>query len=473
MVVSGSAMAQATVDDAVKAIKTNKDVKAVEAIVKEATKAVKKDAVALAKIGRAYLDVKDTANTRKYANMAIQCEIKKKADKSAAGYLLMGDLEYFNDNPGDAAANYQNAIYFEPKNPQGYIKYARTNRGVSPDLAVKQLEEVRTMLPDYPVDAEAGHIYYEAAKKKSEYMPKVMSYYEKVGLQKLYDHDPSYLTEYALAAFASQKNDVSKKVAEYGLTKKPRNAGYNRLALYNSYDMKEYADAEKYVDALFNKSDSAEFTAMDYKYAGLTFSAQKKYDEAIKYYERQLADTKTDEAKAGIYKNISDAYKEKGDFDASIASYEKYLAVNPKATATDYSNLASIYVGQAEKATGAEQQTAVDKAVGVYKTMAEKFPKNATYGNYMAARVLALLDPDQTKGLAKPYYESILASIEANGGVKDARDKSYAVTSLSYIGIYLFKIKNDPAAAKPYFEKLQQIDPENALAQQVLATYAQ
>ena len=39
------------------------------------------------------------------------------------------------------------------------------------------------------------------------------------------------------------------------------------------------------------------------------------------------------------------------------------------------------------------------------------------------------------------------------------------------MGIYLYKIKNEAAAAKPYFEKLIQIDPENATAKQVLATY--
>ena len=65
-VFSGSAMAQTSVKDAVNAIKTNKDKAAVASIVKAAVKENKKDAKALAAIGRAYLDVKDTANTRKY-----------------------------------------------------------------------------------------------------------------------------------------------------------------------------------------------------------------------------------------------------------------------------------------------------------------------------------------------------------------------------------------------------------------------
>lgn len=54
-VFSGSAMAQTTVNDAVNAIKTNKDKAAVASIVKAAVKENKKDPKALAAIGRAYL----------------------------------------------------------------------------------------------------------------------------------------------------------------------------------------------------------------------------------------------------------------------------------------------------------------------------------------------------------------------------------------------------------------------------------
>lgn len=468
--VSGSAMAQVSVSDAVKAIKSNQDKKAVEQVVKDAVKEVKKDAKSLAAIGRAYLDVKDTANTRKYAEMSIAAEAKKKGNKCADGYILLGDLEYFNDNPGQAASWYQNATYFDPTNPVGYIKYARTYRGVSPDQAVQQLEEVRKLNPDYPVDAEAAHIYYEAAKKNASYMPKVISYYEKVGIAKLYDHDPSYLTEYALATFASQQNQKSKEIALYGLSKAPRKAGYNRLALYNSVELKQYEEAEKYVDALFNKSDSVELTSNDYKFAGITFRELKKYDEAITYYNKQLAEAEDNAQKASVVKDLSDVYKAKGDYTTSLAKFEEYLSLNPNVGINDYNGLATIYRNLANEQTGAEQQKSVEKAVSIYKQMEEKYPSNADFCNFMAARTLGIADKDQTKGLAKPYYEKLMNLVEAKASM-DASDKARLTEAYSYLGIYYFKIKNDSATAKPYFEKLQQIDPENALAKQVLETY--
>lgn len=470
-VCSGSAMAQeVSVDDAVKAIKTNKDKAAVAAIVKNAAKVAKKDADGLAKIGRAYLDVKDTANTRKYAQLSVAAANKAKTDKSGAGYILLGDLEYYKDNPGAAASYYQNAYYVEPNNINAYVKYARVMRGVSPDLAVEQLENVRKLDPKYPVDAEAAHIYYEAAKKNSAYMQKVMTYYGKLTPAQLYAHEPSYLTEYALAAFASQKNEVSLQLAQYGLSQKARNAGFNRLALYNSVELKKYEDAANYVDALFNKSDSVELTANDYKYAGITFNALKQYDNAITYYNKQLENATTDAQKAGVYKDLSDAYKSKGEYAKSLELYKKYLELNPKATINDYNGLATIYRNQAANQSGAEQQASVNEAVAIYTQMMEKYPKNADFCNFMAARTVGMLDATQAKGLARPYYEKLVELIEAKG-VSDNSDKARIVEAYTYLGIYYWKIKDDAATAKPYLDKLIQLDPENATAKQILETY--
>lgn len=468
--VSGSAMAQTSVKDAVNAIKTNKDKATVAAIVKNVVKENKKDAKALAAIGRAYLDVKDTANTRKYADMAIAVTNKTKTGKVGDGFMVMGDLEYYKDNPGAAAAMYQNAYYVEPNNISAYVKYARVMRGVSPDMAVEQLEKVRQLDANYPVDAEAAHIYYEAAKKNGAFMQKVLEYYGKVTPAKLYAHDPSYLTEYALTAFANQKNEVSKQLALYGLSQKPRNAGYNRLALYNSVELKQFDEAKKYVDALFNKSDSVELTANDYKFAGITFNALKDYDSAITYYTKQLESATEPAQKANVLKDLSDAYKAKGNFEKSLELYEQYLQQNPKVGINDYNGLANIYRNQAANQTGAAQAASVNKAIEIYKTMEEKYPSNADFCNFMAARTLGLLDPTQAKGLAKPYYEKLVKIIEEKG-VKDNSDKARLTEAYTYMGIYLYKIKNEAAAAKPYFEKLIQIDPENATAKQVLATY--
>ena len=144
-----------------------------------------------------------------------------------------------------------------------------------------------------------------------------------------------------------------------------RNSGYNRLALYNSFELKQYDEAAKYVDALFNKSDSVDLTANDYKYAGLTYSALKQYDTAIEYYNKQLAECKENAQKAAVIKDLSDAYKAKGDFAKSLELYEQYLTLNPNVGINDYNGLANIYRNQAASQTGAAQEASVKKAVEI------------------------------------------------------------------------------------------------------------
>ena len=466
MVISSSAMAQASLDDAIKAIKSGQDKKAVESVVKEAIKPYKKDASALAKIGRAYLDVKDTLNTRKYAQMSVDAEKKLKEGKTGAGYIVLGDLEVFNDNPGDAAAWYQNAIYFNPKNAEAYKKYAFIYRGRDPKQAVQTLEQLRTVDPTYPVDAEAGHIYYMSATKSAEYMPLALQSYSKVQLADLNKLESYYMTEYALVAFASQKFDKSKEIAQYGLQSKPRNAGYNRLAMYNSVELKQFDDAVKYCDLLFNQSDSLVATANDYKYAGLAYAGAGNADKSLECYEKQYELSEGD-AKIQVIKSLSDAYKAKNDYPNAIAKYQEYLKVNTKAGANDYVGLANLYRNATATQDAAGQVESINKAVGVYQDMIQKFPTSADYSNFMAARTIQVLDPDQKKGLALPYYDALFESISA-AGVKDNADKARISEACQYCGIYYFKIKNDNASAKKYFEKLQEIDPENALAKQVL-----
>ncbi|MBQ7150599.1 MAG: hypothetical protein IJS06_06535, partial [Prevotella sp.] len=125
--------------------------------VKTIFKANKKNPEVLVGIGRAYLNAKDTLNANKYVQLAMQRD-----RKYAPAYVLAGDIEVIKDNGGQASAWYEQAIYFDPKNPEGYRKYAQINSKVSPASAVQKLEELRQQRPDYPVDLISADIYYRA-----------------------------------------------------------------------------------------------------------------------------------------------------------------------------------------------------------------------------------------------------------------------------------------------------------------------
>lgn len=442
-----------TIDAISKVIKANPE--AARDQVKDVYKKNKKNAEVLVGIGRAYFEAKDTANAKTYANYAI------KANKNyGAGYILLGDIEVVKDDGGAAAGWYQQAIYFDPKNPDGYFKYANIYRGRSPEEAVSKLNELRAQRPDIAVDALAARILYSSNRLEQS-----LDYYDKVtDKSKLEDVD---ITNYATEAWMLQKREKSLEMARYGLSRNAHKAAWNRLVFYNLTDMGQTEEALKYADALFNASDSAKISGFDYTYYGTALKNAKQYDKAIEMLKKALAENKDNaDLLNSNKKSLSDAYLAMEDFDNATLYYEEYLKNVQKITASDMAGLATIYTNMAAKLTGDQKIDALKKADAVYAQLGEKFPENIDFANFMRARVNSNLDPETKEGLAKPFYEAIVHSL-ADKSDRDRADNARLSEAYRYLGYY-YLVKDDKATADGYWNKVLEIDPNNATAKQAL-----
>ena len=421
--------------------------------VQEFYKANKKNAEALVGLGRAYLDIKDTINASKYADEAI-----KKDKKNGAGYILKGDIEAFKDNGGGAAKWYQQAVYFDPQNPQGYIKYAYVYRVSSPGEAVDMLNKLRTVDPTYPVDAVAGHFYYEAND-----FDKAIENFGKADINKL---DGSQLTEYAMSAYFKQNFDKAIEVATTGSQKFPRMSGLNRIAFYSYTDKKDYDNALSFADKLFNQSDSAKFTALDYTYQGYAYNGKKDYDNSITSFNKAL---EMNPNRTDVMQVLSQAYAAKGDYANAATIYKNFLAAKKDATANDYAGLATIYRNQASETNQTQEQRdeAVKNADAAYADLAKRFPDAEEFAVFMRARLSAALDPDSKKGLAKPHYERLAELVEKHTGELSNVDKARILEAYHYMAYYNYSHDN-VAGAKTIAEKIIKIDPSDNVANQIL-----
>ena len=449
---SAQAMAQdvqSQIDAITKVIVANKNnPDAVKDQVKDFVKANKKNAVALAGLGRAYLDIKDTLNTKKYADMAI-----KVGKTAAAGYLLQGDLAAFNNDGGEAAMWYETAINQDPKNPTGYIKYARVYQKVDAAGAEEKLRQLVTIDPSYPVDAEIAHMYYANNK-----FAKALENYQKVDKSKL---DDSKLLEYSMAALLLGKPDVSVAISEHGAMQKPRSAGFNRITFYNYTDLKDYDKALKYADALFHNCDSAKFTSRDYLYLGHAYKGAGKVNEAIENFNKSY---ELDNTQSDVLKLISDTYLEGKEYDKAVDYLTQFLGKQENKKVSDFTSLAKIYMTMAEDP--ARKAEALGKADKVYADLATTFPNNEDYATYQRALIHHNMNPDVKHGEAKPYYEKYAQMLESRTDHSKAENNSLAV-AYNYLCVYY--IQNDKVAeAKEFAAKLLQIQPENPTAKQIM-----
>ena len=307
--------------------------------VKDATKQVsalaktyKKDAQALSAIGRAYLNAKDFENANKYADMAI------KADKNTATpYVLKGDVCAVQDDGGGASGWYEQAIYFDKKSPDAYIKFARANSKTSPAQSNAKLEELAAARPDldvYPIAAEiqsnAGN-YAKAAES-----------YGKASREKMND---SQLTDYALCLWMTSKNAEAYEIAKYGVGKFPKNVGLNRLALYNATATEKYDEAVSYGDVLLNKLDSVTVQERDLRTFALALNKVGRSDEAVANYQKILTlDGVDEDVKCNLNREIADCYKSAANYTKAAEAYSKYLKAKGTPSASDYDGYASIFL---------------------------------------------------------------------------------------------------------------------------------
>lgn len=457
-VFSSSAMAQDGTkadQDAVKKIISSKPADLEDAM-KPFYKKNKKNAENLVAFGRAFYEAKDTANAAVYADYAI------KANKSyAPAYILKGDLCALAEDGGGAASFYDQAIYFDPKNPDGYRKYAAVYRKISPQGAVAKLNDLRAQVPDYPVDAIIGHINYI-----SNNFDEAIAAYDKVPQNQLEKMD---IIESAFSAYLTQKYDKGIQMAEFGLQKEPRNSTLNRLAMFCNTEKGNFDKALDYADRLFNKSDSANISYMDYVYYGNALNGLKRHDEAIEQYKKAL-EQEFDNAdkKAGVVKTLSDAYKGKNDYDNAIKYYQQFLHDVSKASASDHAGLGRLY---AQHANALEDQAAkMEKlrlADEVYAGLLTKYQDVEDYVAFQRARIGMQMDPESKQELAKPHYEKLVELLGTKAD-RDNTDKVRLVEAYRYLISYYLINKDDKETAKQFATKLQEVDPENETAKQVL-----
>ena len=444
---------KAVIDQLTKVIKS----KAADADsqVKDLFKPYKKEADVMVAIGRAYLDIKDTVNATRYAEMAI------KRDKNYGNaYVLRGDIEVAKDNGGEASAWYENATYFDPKNPEGYRRYAVVNSKTSPSASVAKLEELRKQVPDYPVDIISAEIYDKAGN-----IDKAIEYYEKVDKAKM---DEYQLANFSLEYFLKGEFEKSLAVSQYGNSKFPKNPALNRLSFFNLTNLKRYDEALTAADALFNKSTDTKITESDYLYYGYAHLGKKNYDEAIAMFQKSIDNNTNNESdRNDALKNIAEAYKEKGDFDNATATYQKYLDGLKAKTALDLNTLAQMYMEQADaEKNEAKKKDYFMKADAIYAEMADKMPSAAEFATYQRAHIGFSLDPETKEGVAKPHYEKLIELLNAKQQ-KEEKDNARLVEAYRYLGYY-YLLKDDKNNSNIYWNKILEIDPNNETAKQAL-----
>ena len=419
-------------------------------LAKTAFKKNKKDPEALMKIARAYFEQKDKAGANQFARYAN--EAYKPKYQYAPAYLLLGDVESaFGTDGGKAAGFYNQAINFDPKNPEGYKKWAMVYRKISPKQAAQKLQDMKAQCPNEDIDAFTAHIYMLAGDEKQAY-----ENYMKADINKL---DKTGLNEFVRCSYFTGHFEDALRAAEAGIKMEPRNPTFNRLAMFSNYELKNYDAAKSYINKYFNETDSAKFSEYDHFYTALIYQALDEKANMYEHYNKalELVNDSSMIKRWDIQKAIADSYLKDQEFENAIKYYNDMLGSKPNVSFDDWEGLANIYskYGDAVPAKKAEM---IQKAVDLFREAGQKFPIQQVYATYMAANNVNKLDDNMKNSLAKPDY---LKLIELLGNKTDRSkgEDTMLKTAYHYMMFNSYINKNVPGA-KEYAEKILAIDPE-------------
>ena len=271
----------------------------------------KKNPEAILKIAQAFYAQKDTANARKYANLSN--EAGKPKYQFAPAYLLLGDIEAsYGTDGGKAASYYNQAITFNPKNPEGYKKWAMVYRKISPTQAAKKLEEMKVQCPDEDIDAFKGHIFMLANDEKQAY-----ENYVKADINKL---DKLGLNEFVRCSYFTGHFADAVRAAEAGIKLEPRNPTFNRIAMFANYELKNYDAAKSYIHKYFYETDSAKVSEYDHFYTALIYQALEDKANMYAHYDKalELVNDQSMIKRWAILKSVSDSYLKEKEFENAI-----------------------------------------------------------------------------------------------------------------------------------------------------------
>lgn len=441
------------------------DPKGAEDQLKEIQKKNKKDITVLLAISQAYLD-----NGMKEEALEKLQDARKADKKSPYIYIFEGDMLAKENKPGDAAMQYDQAINFDANCVLAYMKGARVYEFINRKTATDMLKKVIEINPNYSIAYKA---LADVSYRDGFYPDAIAAYkeYFKGG-----DYTIEDITRYAAAEYFTQQYNEAKTLISEGLSKEPNNFVLNRLSMYTSADLKDYAAAVSAGDKFFSlpkANDTIKYLKQDYLSYANSLSETGNKAKAIEQYKKLI---ELDPSNVDIYKEIATICANEKMYPDAAEFYKKYTELGgEKIDAQDYYQLGLYYTnaGRAAKAdtvnVSAEQAKVKSDefyklADGAFTTVSERMP-DSYLGFYQRARTNFELDPDSELGLAKPHYEKTVEVILAKGDTDNNRILIEAYSYLSYYYYLQFdktKKAEDKANVKLYAEKVLELEPDNA-----------
>jgi tetratricopeptide (TPR) repeat protein len=336
----------------------NKDNTTAEQNFKKAQGLAKKNTEVIVDIARAYYNADPVAYGKDIEKLIAKAH-KDSKDKEPAIYIFEGDRKSDNKDYSGAATEYEQAIYFDEDNPEGYVKYANTYFKVQPAYAIQKLEDLLQRQPNSALaQRELAEKYYE----NDQWAKAAVQYGEYIENP---NHFPQDKARYAVLLYSGNQFQKSYDVATEVLTQDdPDNIVLKRIVIRDLSELNRKEEALAKAEQFFtDKSSASKVNAADYRSYGVLLKELGKDSLALAKFEEGAVAFPKD---ANLHKEVSDIYFAKRDYVPAAAQYEQYISCQENPSRKNYYDGALRYLGAASVQTDvAKREEYADKGLAL------------------------------------------------------------------------------------------------------------
>ena len=407
---------------------------------------------------------------------------KDKKNENSEIEMLMGDAYFLKNDGGNAITKYENALAINPNLAEANYKIGHLYlRGKN---YAKAQEYFKLAIQGDPEFAPTYRAYADALANSRAYKSAAQNY--ELYIQKSGTTDPELLLDVARYKFLAQdyqgavtyldqlKGKINNPIIDrmYGWAYSALGKNQESIESLNRFistaPQKVIYDDYKYLGRAYGKLDTPQGDSLSvvnlekaapsdttenlYREIAKTYYDAKKYDKAAQYYAKTIKNDK---------KPLNNDYLFNG-----LANYQYGFRVGRDTTAAPMDTAQirvakQMYFLRADSAF-AQMAQQVEKTAGETYPLAYYYEGQSNYYAYPSAISLST-------GAAVPYYEKFiaLATAETDAAKKQSYQKNL-ITSYKFLASYNLA-KKDDAKAKEYFNKVLELDPNDADVKKALA----
>jgi tetratricopeptide (TPR) repeat protein len=386
---------------------------------KKAQSLGKKNSEITVDIARAYYNADNNA---KEVETYIAKAHKDSKDKEASIYILEGDRKADQKDWGGAATEYEQAITFDTKNPEGYVKYANVYYNLNPQYAIQKLQELLVQVPNSALgQRELAEKYYmndQWAKAAEQYGAYIANP----------NHFPEDKARYAVLLYAGEKYDDAISISREVLAQDPNNFQTSRILVRSYNDLKQYDNAlTESTKFMSNSAFAGKYNASDYATHADLLNRAGRSEESLATLEAGL---KAFPENAGICSVLSDYYFDQKDYVKSAEYIEVALKpeANPKRSELYSGALCFLAAASSTNDDLTARKNYADRGIALMDRATEGLEVSETPVSYLRRSALLSIigNNNITDARAAGYLKSILTKLDADSeAANPANAKNY------------------------------------------------